>query len=50
MDIINRGSHPSHKFRTAHILLNCDEGDFVDKVTHAQISKEIHGWANGFIV
>jgi transposase len=39
MDIINKGSHTSHKFRTAYILLNCDEGEFADKVTNAQVSK-----------
>ena len=27
MDIINKGSHTSHKFRTAYILLNSDEGE-----------------------
>jgi transposase len=39
MDIINKGSHTSHKFRTAYILLNCDEGAFADKSTNVQISK-----------
>lgn len=39
MDIINKGSHTSHSFRTAYILLNCDEGEFSDKSTNAQISK-----------
>ena len=39
MDIINKGSHTSQKFRTAYILLNCDEGKFADKVTNNQISK-----------
>jgi transposase len=39
MDIINKGSHTSQKFRNAYILLNCDEGQFADKVTNAQISK-----------
>jgi len=39
MDIINKGSHTSHKFRTAYILLNCDEGAFADKSTNTQISK-----------
>ena len=39
MDIINKGSHTSQKFRTAYILLNCDEGAFADKVTNSQISK-----------
>jgi hypothetical protein len=39
MDIINKGRHTSQKFRNAYILLNCDEGEFADKVTNAQISK-----------
>ncbi len=39
MDIINKGSHTSQKFRNAYILLNCDEGEFSNKVTNAQISK-----------
>ena len=37
--IINKGSHTSQTFRTAYILLNCDEGDYSDKVTNEQISK-----------
>ena len=28
MSIINKGAHTSQTFRTAYILLNCDEGDF----------------------
>ena len=39
MDITNKGSHPSQKLRTAYILLNCDEGEFADKVTNNQISR-----------
>ena len=39
MAIINKGSHTSHTFRTAYILLNCDEGDYSEKVTNEQISK-----------
>jgi len=39
MSIINKGSHTSHTFRTAYILLNCDGGDFSEKVTNEQISK-----------
>ena len=39
MSIINKGSHTSHTFRAAYILLNCDEGDYSDKVTNEQISK-----------
>ena len=38
-DIINKGSHTSQTFRTAYILLNCDEGDYSEKVTNEQISK-----------
>ena len=37
--IINKGSHTSQTFRTAYILLNCDEGPFSEKVTDEQISK-----------
>jgi transposase len=37
--IINKGSHSSQTFRTAYVLLNCDEGDYCDKVTNEQISK-----------
>ena len=39
MDIINKGSHTSQTFRTAYILLNCDEGEYSEKVTNEQISK-----------
>lgn len=39
MDIINKGSHTSHTFRTAYILLNCDQGKHSEKVTNEQISK-----------
>ena len=38
-DIINKGSHTSQTFRTAYILLNCDEGEYSEKVTNEQISK-----------
>lgn len=37
--IINKGSHTSQTFRTAYILLNCDEGKYSQKVTNDQISK-----------
>jgi hypothetical protein len=39
MSIINKGSHTSQKYRNAYVLLNCDEGEFSEKVTNAQISK-----------
>ena len=37
--IINKGSHTSQTFRTAYILLNCDEGKYSEKVTNEQVSK-----------
>jgi len=39
MVIINKGSHTSLTFRTAYILLNCDEGKYSQKVSNEQISK-----------
>lgn len=39
MDIINKGYHTSHKFRTAYILLNCDEAEYSEKITNEQITK-----------
>jgi transposase len=38
-EIISKGLHTSHTFRVAYILLNCDEGNFSDKVTNEEISK-----------
>ena len=37
--ITNKGSHTSQTFRAAYILLNCDEGEYSDKVTNEQISR-----------
>lgn len=37
--IINKGSHTSQTFRTAYILLNCDEGEYSEKITNEQIAK-----------
>jgi transposase len=39
MGIINKGYHNSHTYRVAYVLLNCDEGEFSDKVSNEQISK-----------
>ncbi len=36
--IIKKGSHTAHTYRTAYVLLNCDEGPFSDKVNNEQIS------------
>lgn len=38
-NIINKGPHTSQTFRTAYILLNCDEGEYSEKITNEQISK-----------
>lgn len=38
MAIINKGSHTSHTFRIAYILLNCDRGKYSEPVTNEQIS------------
>lgn len=38
MRIINKGIHTSQTFRTAYILLNCDEGEYSQKATNEQIS------------
>ena len=39
MTIISKGSHSSQTFRSAYILLNCDEGKYAEKITNEQISK-----------
>ena len=39
MDIINKGSHSSQMYRSAYILLNCDEGKYGDKITGKEISR-----------
>ena len=37
--ITKKGSHTSHAYRAALVLLNCDEGDYsIGKSTHQQIS------------
>lgn len=38
-DIINKGMHSAQLYRTAYILLNCDEGKWGDKLTNEQVSK-----------
>ncbi len=37
--IISKGCHTSQTFRTAYILLNCDQGEYSDKISNEQISK-----------
>ena len=37
--IIKKGSHSTQTFRAAYVLLNCDEGEYADKVSNETISK-----------
>ena len=37
--IIRKGSHTTQTFRAAYILLNCDEGEYSEKVTNKEISR-----------
>ena len=39
MAIISKGSHTAQQYRTAYILLNCDDGPFGEKVTGRSISQ-----------
>ena len=39
LSIVKRGKHKSKKYRHAFILLNCDEGEFSEKVTNQDICK-----------
>lgn len=38
-DVISKGRHSAQLYRTAYILLNCDEGKYGDKLTNEQVSK-----------
>ena len=37
--MISKGRHTSQKYRNAYVLLNCDEGEYSDKFTNAEINK-----------
>ena len=39
MDIVNKGSHSSQQFRSAYILLNCDDGKYGDRLTGTEICR-----------
>jgi transposase len=39
IDIVSKGVHSSQLYRTAYILLNCDEGKYGDKIIGQEISK-----------
>jgi len=35
-DIISKGSHSAQLYRTAYILLNCDEGEYGEKIINEE--------------
>ena len=37
--IISKGYHSAQQFHTAYILLNCDEGEYGEKILNEQISR-----------
>jgi transposase len=39
MTIINKGIHPSQRFRSAYILLNADRGEYSERVTNEEMAK-----------
>jgi len=39
ISIISKGKHTSQRFRNAYVLINCDEGEFAEKATNAEINK-----------
>ena len=39
IDIVSKGVHSSQLYRTAYILLNCDEGKYGEKIIGEKISK-----------
>lgn len=39
IDVISKGVHSSQLYRAAYILLNCDEGEYGDKITGQEIAK-----------
>jgi len=36
---ISKGTHSSHTLKVAYVLLNCDEGEYSQKVSNEQLSK-----------
>ncbi len=39
LSIVSKGTHTSQQYRMAYILLNCDEGEYGEKISGNQISK-----------
>lgn len=40
--ILNKGRHTSQQFKNACILLNCDEGEYGNKLINEQIAQVLH--------
>src|SRR3954454_17300013 len=40
--ILNKGKHTSQQFKNACILLNCDEGEYGNKLINEQIAQVLH--------
>ncbi len=38
-DIISKGSHSAQLYRTAYILLNCDEGEYGEKIVNENVCR-----------
>jgi len=36
--IISKGYHSAQQYRVAYILLNCDQGEYGEKITNEQVS------------
>lgn len=42
LSILNKGKHTSQQFKNACILLNCDEGEYGNKLINEQIAQVLH--------
>ncbi len=38
-DLIRKGSHTAQLYRTAYILLNCDEGKYGEKIINEEVCR-----------
>ena len=39
LNLVSKGNHSSQQYRTAYVLLNCDESKYGDKLTGTEISR-----------
>jgi transposase len=42
LSILNKGRHTSQQFKNACILLNCDEGEYGNKIANEQVAQVLH--------